>query len=502
MRGLAFLTLLVLAGVAPASAERVVLAWPPTFYDSAELIVHPGPATPPGAHRVSVSARGFSADEALPATGALRLALPVEARCADGLDACAIVVQSDATDLRVVLQSPDTNGVPDTLARTAHDTVRAPSAAGAGRRFVVLSAPNSPDVPEALSFASVTPVGVAVTVTASAPCLGRVERLVAAGEVLTLSCAEAGDDLSGAVVESDGPVAVFAGNRSASLPVEAGSGWSADLLLDAPPSLDALAGGTTWLVPPLPRRVSHEGLGDLVRCAAGEALSVRIRDERGRDDTRALARGEVLDLDSADAGGDLLLRLDADGALLCRQFSKSRAHRGTGDPAAIPLVPRELFTDADVAFAPDGYGEGTHLVVVAEEGAAVALNGAGLGGLAPAPGDGLAWTVVELGEPPSGDGLMLRLESDGRFGAWLFGQGGYKAHGLTVARATPAPPMTVVMRGTGPQVLDPVDETNEERWCDPDPGPLLFYEVAAEASLRLDRDGEATCLDWGDPAGG
>lgn len=495
-RGIAVLGLLLLAGVSPAGAERLVLAWPPTFYDSAELIVHRGPATPVGAVRVSVTARGLSVDEELPAAGVLRVPLPVGARCETGLDACAIVVESAASDLRVTLQSPDTRGVPDTLARTAHDTLRASALSEAGSRFVVLSVGNSPDFPEALSFASVVPVVDAARVSASSPCLGDVEQLVAPGEVLTLACLEAGQDLTGAIVLSDAPVAVVSGNRSAPVPVEPGSGLSADLVMDAALALESLASGATWVVPPLPRRSAEEGLGDLIRCAAGEDLSVRIRDERGGDEARDLLAGEWFELDSADAGGDLVLRLDADGPLVCRQLSKSRALRGTGDPAAIPLVPRELFTSADAAFAPDGYGQGTHLVVVAESGAVVALDGVALGGFAPAPGGDLSWAVVELPAPPAGEGSLLRLESEGRFGAWLFGQGGYKAHGLTVARARPVAPGTVVRRGLEPQALAAVAETTEESWCDPEAGRLLFYQVESAAALHVQRTAEQTCLDW------
>ena len=239
-----------------------------------------------------------------------------------------------------------------------------------------------------------------------------------------------------------------------------------------------------------------------VRCAAGEALSVRIRDERGRDETRALMEGELLELDSADPGGDVALRLDADGALVCWQLSKSRDSRGTGDPAAIPLVPRELFTTADVAFAPDGYGEGTSLIVVAEEGAAVSLDGTPLGGFTPAPGGELAWSVVELPEPPAGVGRLLRLAGDAPFGAWLFGQGGYKAHGLAVARAAPAPPAVSVLRGSRPDGLEIVHETTRDRWCDPQSGALVFYRVGPPERLLLAREGPVACLSWSAPGGG
>lgn len=494
--------LLLAAACREAAAERLVLAWPPTRYDSAELVLHAGPATPAGPVAVSVRARGLEREGELPEGGALRIELPPQARCAAGVEACAIVIESAAPGLRAVLQSPSTNGVPDTLARTAHDAVRAPRPEEAGRLHVVLSAPNSPDFAEALSFASVVPLAGGAVVEVEGGCASSPPVALADGEVLTLACAGAGEDLGGAIVRADAPVALFSGNRVAPLPLEPGSGASADLVLDAPPALEALSGGSTWLVPPLPRAATHAGLGDLVRCAAAEALSLRVRDDRGRDESFALAAGERLELDTADPGGEPVLRLDADGPLACWQLTKSRLHRGLGDPAAVPLVPRELFTRADEAFAPDGYGARTDLVVVAEAGAVVSLDGRPIGGFTPGPAGQLQWALVELPEPVSGEGLRFRLAADAPFGAWLLGQGGYKAHGLVAARGVPAPAL-VLLRGARADALEPLATPEESAWSDPEPAaPLWFYRVREGRDLRVSRCGGAACLDWSAPGGG
>ena len=502
MRRLLLALLLLAASAFGAEAERLVLAWPPTRYDSAELVLHRGPATPSGVAGVSVRGRGLDFEGELPETGALRIELPPEARCGPGVEACAIVVESEAAGLRAVLQSPSTRGVPDTLARTAHDTVRLPAESEAGLSHVVLSAPVSPDFPEALSFASVVPVSDGAFVEVESGCAGAASRSLAAGEVWTLACEGAGDDLSGALVSSDAPVVVLSGNVVAPLPVEPGSGASADLVLDASPALDPLASGATWLVPPLPRAATHEGLGDLVRCAAAEALNLRVRDDHGRDESFALAAGALLELDTAHAGGDAVLRIDADGPAACWQLTKSRVHRGSGDAAAVPLVPRELFTSADEAFAPDGYGERTDLVVVSERAGFVLLDGAGLTGFVPGPAGELQWTVVELPTPPAGEGLRLRLEGDGAFGAWLLGQGGYKAHGLAAARSRPVP-ADVVLRGERADALEPVAESGEGSWSDPEaPAPLWFYRVEPSTDLRVRACGDLACLDWTRVGGG
>lgn len=487
----------LLAAAGAGAAPSVRLAWPPTRYASAELVVHAGR---PGQGPFEVRVRGRSLDvtATVQADAALRLPLPPEARCAPGVDACGIVVErlSGSADLAVVLQSPDTAGVPDTLLRTAHDSVRIPPPDECGRRHAVVSLPVSADLSEARTFASVVPADGPVTVDLQGSCTGASGVPLEFPEVLTVSCTAAGDDLTGAAVDADGPVVVLCGNVVAPLPDEPGAGHSGDLILDAPWPLEWLEEGATYLVPPLPRAASHAGLGDVVRLVAGAALTVRVRDDAGVDETLVLEAGEHVDWDTAGLGADRVLRLDADGPLIAWHLPKSRALRGTGDPAGIPIVPVELFAIEGCAFLPDGYSEGTHLVVVGTSPGGLLVDDAPAGGWVEGPA-GLWWTLVELGEPPAGTGAVVALRSATPFGAWTVGQGGYKAHGTWAARAAPSPPPRYrVLRGTTAGDLLLELETQSRSWSDGTPSPRIFYRVEGAERLGVTRCAGRPCLSW------
>ena len=504
MPSLARSTVVVLAALAaPATAaagagsDRFVLAWPPTRYARAEVVVFRADDDA-GVLEVRVAGRGIDVTAPVPLGAAARVTLPAEARCAGGIDACAIVVErvSGAGTFHVVLQSPDTSGAADTLLLTAHDTVRVPPPASCDRRVVVVSAPNASltEFPETLSFASVVPVAGAACVVVTSGCAAAADVTVALPDVLTLSCAGPGEDLTGTVVEADRPVLVLSGNVATTVPVEAG--LSADLVLDA--VLPATR-TTTLVVPPLPRGAAWAGQGDVVRLVASGDVTVRVRDDRGRDESRALSVGEWWDVDTAGTAADVTLRVEADGPVHAWHLPKSRARRGMGDPAAIPIVPRELFTTSDRFFLPDGYAEANALVVVAEIGTTVLLDGMPLPALQAAPGAGLGWIRVALATPPSGPGAVHELSADGAFGAWVVGFGGYKAHGSAAALEWPAaqPEGTAVLRGLVPTALTIVARVTTGAWADTALDARAFYRVDdAAAVLRVTRCGGNACLRW------
>jgi hypothetical protein len=493
-----FLGLLLLFA-ASASAQQGAeawVAWPPTRYESAELILHRAAGGGGALLRVRVTARGLDQSVELPVGAAFRLSLPPEARCAPGLDACGIhVIRTEGEDpFRVLLQSPETAGIPDTLVRTAHDVVRFPAPTEMGLRHRLLSWPNSPEFAEALSFASFVASAVDTMMDGPTGCGFPGSVMLSPPDVFTVACSDAEEDLSGALFNSNRPMMVLSGNVAAAVPFEVGTGLSGDLLLDAPLPLEPLALGSTYLVPPLPRRESHAGLGDIIRVVAGEDLELRVR-----DDLLVLAGGEVLDFDTAAPGADLTLRLDADGPLLAWQLSKSRSLRGYGDGAAVPVVPVELFTEADAFFAPDGYGEGSFLIIVAPAGATPQLEGAPILA-APVPGPGgdfHSWTV-DLGGVPAPAGLLAEIQAEGGLGAWVFGMGGYKAHGHVAARVVPGIPAPSfrIHRSAEPSALPEVAVTSERRWEDSEPGELLFFRVEGDEALLLSLCGESACLSW------
>jgi hypothetical protein len=488
--------------VAPARADgQVVLAWPPTRYATAELAIF---RTTTGLDplAVRVSGRGIDVVVDVPAVEAARVALPSEARCAPGIDACALTVErvSGAADVQVVLQSPDTRGAADTLLLTAHDTVRIPPPSAAGREHVVVAEANglAGEFVEAASVITVVPVDGAARIAWRGACVGSGEAEVDLPDVLTLTCVDPGADATGAQVVSDAPVLVLSGNVVAPVPPDAPPGASGDLLLDVTPPV-AGGGPVTLVVPPLPRARAAAGLGDVVRIVAQRAAMVRVRDDQGGDETRAVLPGEAWDVDTAGSPADRVLLVESDAPVAAWHLTKSRVLRGTGDPMAVRLVPRSTFTRSGRFFVPDGYGEGHALVVVREAGVAVRLDGTPVGPFVPAPAGTLEWAVVTVPPPPADAGAVHALEADGAIGAWLVGQGGYKAHGCVAVSAEldPGPAAVAVLRGTEPDQLEVVGTASGGAWCDAAVAVRLFWRVASDgAVIRVARRGEEACLAW------
>ena len=497
---LPLLVVLVLApDVRAGGGTRFALAWPPTRYRSAELILWLEDSSQPATIRVQ--GRGVDAVIALNGSMAVRLPLPTEAQCAASVDACALIADrvAGAGLFVAALQSPDTAGAADTLLLTAHDTVLLPPEQAASTAHVVLAAPNPATraFPESASFATIVPVAWPARVRTSGGCAAAEDVLLTDGEVLTLACVAPLEDLTGILIDSDVPVIVLSGNVVTQVPCDGGSGLSGDLLLDTSPAVHA--GPTTIVAPPFPRSAATAGRGDVVRVLALAAGAVIVTDGSGATMTRTLAAGATWDLDSAAAGGDRMLRIDADGPVAAWHLLKSRTLRGLGDPAAIPLVPRQAFTRRARFFMPDGYGEANVLVVVAEAGAAIRLDGAALLGWASAPGGGLDVVVVDLPAPAIGAGSVHDLDGDAPFGAWAAGLGGYKAHGMAAAiewPALPAPGIDV-LRGIVPDTLEVVARVTGRAWRDTGSEPLLFYAVDDDAAiLGVSRCSSETCLSW------
>lgn len=480
--------------VAAGGGDRFVLAWPPTRYESAELVLWlDEPSAAPA--QVRVRARGLDVLVDVGAGQATRVPLPAGARCSVGVDACAIEAArvSGESGFSALLQSPDTHGAADTLLLTAHDTVRLRPAAEAGSEWRLLSMPSAPpgEMPLTASFASVVPAngGASVQVVGSS-CAGVTQVDLQEGEVLTLSCGAVGEDLSGLAIVANAPIVVLSGNSVTTVPVDPGSGLSGDLLLDlaAEP-----VGAARYVALPLPRAPALAGRGDVVRIVALEAARITVSDDRGGLRVLDLVPGEVADLDTAAAGGDLALSLSSDASIACWQVPKSRALRGLGDPAAIPLVASTRYTLASRFFVPEGYAEANVLVVAAEPGARVLLDGMPLM-LQPAPSGELVAASVVLPVPPAG-GALHELTGDAPFGAWLAGFGGYKAHGCVAAEGRPRGPW--ILRGSHADALVPIAPASGSGFVDPEAGTLLFWQHEDDGVLlTVSRCGDAACLAW------
>ncbi|MEM7246976.1 MAG: IgGFc-binding protein [Acidobacteriota bacterium] len=496
--GLLLVTLLAMAHV--AVAERLHVAWPPSHYGDAELVLFLDEDD--GAATVSVSGRDLLWEGEVSGDLATRIPLPSSQRCVDGLDDCILDVEliGGAGSVRAWLQSPGTAGVPDTLLFTAHDAVSVPPPSTWGRHHVLQSFPVSSQFGLSTSFVTILGADepVELELTRAGDCTSLGAWTLPVGTALTLTCELVGAELSGVELVSEHPVLVLSGNVVAEVPVET-PGLSGDYLLDLTPPVDRLVGGTTHLVPALPRAPGLEGRGDLVQVVASEAVLVRVRDDAGGDEQHALAAGEVLEIDTAGDGADRTLRIDADGPVTAWHLTSSRARRGRGDPAAWSLVPRQQWGDGDRFFVPDGYGERQHLVVVSEGGTAdgVSLDGAPLTGFLAGPTSELSWTVVDLATPPSGDGALHRLACEQPCAAWLVSFGGFKAQGSVVSSG--ARPQVIVSGGGEAHALHALGVGEDGRFVVSIGEPLTFFRVTPARDLRLRRLGDLVELSWSTP---
>jgi len=483
--------------------SRAVLAWPPTRYASAEVVLWRDVASTDPLD-VHVVARGLDLVVALPEHESARIPLPREARCDVGVDACAITCERVAgtAGFSALLQSPDTAGVPDTLLLTAHDTVRIPPAERCGRAPRVLSVPASSaaEMPSSASVVTIVPVdGPAHVIAPATACSAEVDVVLTSGEAFTLSCDGEGADLSGLAFEADAPVLGISGNAVAIAPLLPGQGLSGDLVLDVAPDIAWSTAATTIVAPPLPRAAAQAGRGDVVRLLALADVSVRVRDDQGGDEVFALAAGATRDLDTAGAGVDRTLLVDADGALAAWHVPKSRAFRGMGDPAAVPLVPVSRFTRRDRVFIPDGYAESVALIVVTTQGSSVSLDGVEVAGFTPVASSDLAWASVALPPPAPSIGAVHDLDGDAPFGAWVVAQGGYKACGHAAAEAwpMPAPAGTAILRGVRADGLAPCATVPGRTYDDAAIEPLLFWSVEdPSALLQVAPCAAGACLSW------
>lgn len=499
-RHAAVLAALVLAQDLRAGAgTQFALGWPPTRYRSAELILWLDDVAQPVTIRIH--GRGVDSTLSIEGSAAVRVPLPPEAQCAVGIDACVLFAERVAGAGRFVaaFQSPDTAGAADTLLLTAHDSVLLPPREAAATAHVVLAAPNpaTSAFAESASFATIVPVAWPARVRTSGGCAVARDVALSDGEALTIACAAAGEDVTGILVDSDVSAVVLSGNVVTQVPWDGGSGLSGDLVLDSSPA--ARLGPTTLVAPPLPRSAATAGRGDIVRVVALAPSAVTVTDGAGAAITRLLAAGAAWDIDSLGPVADRMLRIDADGPVAAWHLLKSRMLRGVGDPAAIPLVARHAFTRRARFFVPDGYAEACTLVVVAEPGAAVLLDGIALSGWTSVPGGGLDAAIVALPAPAAGSGTVHSLAGDAPFGAWIAGLGGYKAHGMAAAidwPATPAPGVDV-LRGVMPAALEVVARVAGGSWRDAGSEPLVYYAIDDPAALlEVARCSGQTCLSW------
>jgi len=497
MRGRTILcAVLLLAAAATVGAEVRWAAWPPSFYESAEVLLA---TSEPSPVRVEVRGPGLDAVFTVARSAPVRFPLPLQGRLAGeaGVRRAAAWRLSSEGNFTALLQTPATEGVPDSTLWTAHDAVRLPAEADLGAAYRALAWPAEdrcfgPSGGEPCSDSWLAAVAVrdgTVLRLDGSPCgAARQAGPLAAGDLFLLRCLGPGEDVTGVRVRSDTPFLLLSGSAAARLPA---GGGSMDTLWSAP--LPEEAWGTLHHVLPCPGDPFFAGEGDYVRVVGDPGTEVEV-DAGALPGRWTLPGAGVLDLDGAAFGGRAL-RISSSAPVAVAQLMKSRSHRGTGDPALLALPPASAGVAAFSWPVPDGYGEGYHVGICAPLGAVVTLDGAGVS-LSPLPGGTHGAAVVELPAPPRGGTGEHRLAGSGPVVAWVAGQGIFKSYAHTAGWTRPVR----VLRGTAPDALSVVAVEPSAPWTDEEalaPGapPRLFYRVdgaslllvtlGAERALRL-----------------
>jgi len=221
-------------------------------------------------------------------------------------------------------------------------------------------------------------------------------------DVLTLSAADRAD-LTGTVVFSTSPVAVFGGNLATTVP----SGVSASDHLEEQ-MLPLRYWGTHYLAArsairrqefPLPGD-DPDGAPDIWRVLASADGTEVTTDPPQPGTPVTLDRGEFVELESREAFAVLATKPVGVAQYLVGAMYEEAG--GWGDPALLTLVPTPLFTPRHIVHLLEGTLRRNYLVAVAPDGGTVLLDGTPIPGaqFQPIGSSGFAAAQVTLWEDP------------------------------------------------------------------------------------------------------
>lgn len=231
------------------------------------------------------------------------------------------------------------------------------------------------------------------------------------GDVFVL-VGDAAGDLSGALVEASGPVAVFAGHDCTNVPQ---SRSACDHLEEQVPPLETL--GRDFVVAPLIDRPNNSSVVRVVSPFAGAMLRFEPPSVQS---SVVLTEGQVLQFQTARA-----FRMTSSRPVLVAQLMSGQGDDPSvtaGDPAMVYEVPTQQFRDRYGLLVPDTYTN-NFLGVVVPRGAAALLDGSPMGGDRITVGP---WDVISA---PVGAGAhQLRTAEGVPLGVKVYGTARYTSY--------------------------------------------------------------------------
>jgi RHS repeat-associated protein len=374
--------------------------------------------------QLSIASLGFSRAVRVPAHGTIVVLLPraLEHHEPGVLDQLVLEVSSSAAVCATVLSyEPFTTdsylGLPTSELGTEYAIHHTGELGGVGdwAEVIVVGTTDATTVtitpPAAITMLpdGITP-GLPLTFT-----LGR-------GEAYYVRNALNLEDLSGAHIVSDAPIAVFAGHNCTNIPPGAAA---CDTNVEQIPPAHVL--GTHYAVPPLGGRAS----GYVAE------ISTVTEDTDVFIDGVLVATLDPTEVHRIDEPTQTAHVITSSAPVLVTQYAKGLGTDGVGDPFQMTIIPSDRFgRDYGFTTVPDYYDpvlrqrieffHHTTLVTTALDTGAVRLDGAPVLGWVPVPGSDLAYADVPI---DAGDHRVSTLAPGATVGAYAYGWQTFESYG-------------------------------------------------------------------------
>lgn len=238
------------------------------------------------------------------------------------------------------------------------------------------------------------------------------------GDAYQLRAAVAQTDLSGTVVESDKPVAVYGGHQCANIPDQ--NFTACDYIVEQMPPTDTW--GRSFVTVPLKTRLN----GDTFRfLASQDNTTVSVNGSPVATLNRGQVHQQIIDGQS---------EISSDKPILVGQYSNSSSFDGvTSDPFEMLIPPQEQFLSAYTVTTPASGFSGNFINLVAQtsDTGNVALDGGavGSGAFSPIGSSGFSGAQVDVALGAH------NLNSNQPFGAFQYGFASFDSYGYAGGQA-------------------------------------------------------------------
>lgn len=243
------------------------------------------------------------------------------------------------------------------------------------------------------------------------------------GETFQLIAGVSNGDLTGSIIRSNNPIAVFSGNTCANVPFGI---RACDHMIEQIPPATSL--GQSFVTAPLATRRA----GDIFRIVSTKnGTNVSVNGTGGFDENFSLNVGEFAEINIP---SDVYVKIESNQAVLVGQYSKGQDSDGvTSDPFMMLIPPFEQFQNQYTVSTPaSGFSKHfINLVVPISQKGNITLNGSLLSPdiFTDIPGSTFAGAQVPVDEGTH------NISGNLAFGAFMYGFGSYDSYGYPGGQA-------------------------------------------------------------------